>query len=76
MKTQHIKFEILKERLSLYYCNFIQHNFVLNMLSTGQICKENVHPFRELIDDALKVCIFATGKLLNQLFPNFCDLTG
>ena len=39
MKTQHIKFEILKERLSLFDCNLIQHDFVLNMFSIGQICK-------------------------------------
>ena len=47
MKTQHITFEILKERLSLVYCNLIQLNVVdaLNMFSIGQICKENVHPF-------------------------------
>ena len=54
MKTQHIKFEILKERLRLFYCNFIQHNFVLNMFSIGQICKENFHPFRDVIDDVTK----------------------
>ena len=59
MKTQHIKFEILKERLSLYYCTLIQHYFGLNKLSTGQICKENIHPFGEIIDDvteSLNVC--------------------
>ena len=45
MKTQHINFEILKERLSLFYCNLIQPYFVLNMLSIGQICKDNFHQF-------------------------------
>ena len=47
MKTQHIPSEILKERLSLVYCNLVQLNVVvaLNMFSIGQICKENVHPF-------------------------------
>ena len=54
MKTQHIKFKILKERLSLFNCNFIQHNFVLNMFSIGQICKENFHPFGDVMDDATK----------------------
>ena len=54
MKTQHIKFKILKEGLSLFYCNLIQHNFVLNMLSTDPICEENVHPFDDVIDDVTK----------------------
>ena len=53
MKTQHIKFEILKEGLSSFYCNLIQ-KIVLNMLSTDQICKENVHPFDDIIDDVTK----------------------
>ena len=51
MKQQHIKFEILKDGLSLFYCNLIHHNFVLNMLLTDPICKENVHPFDDVIDD-------------------------
>ena len=55
MKSQHIKFEILKERLSLFYCNLIQHNFVLYMLSNGQICKVNIRPFGEIIDDVTKI---------------------
>ena len=54
MKTQHIKFKILKERLSLFYCNLIQQNGVLNMLSTGQLCKEKDHPFGDVIDDVTK----------------------
>ena len=54
MKTQHIKFEILKERLSLLDCYLIQHNFVLNMCSIGQICKENFHPFGVVMDDITK----------------------
>ena len=54
MKAQHTKFETLKERLSLFHCNLIQHNFVLNMLSTDQIFKENVHPFDDVIDDVTK----------------------
>ena len=59
MKMQHIKFEILKEGLSSFYCNLMQKKFVLNMLSTDQICKENVHPFDDAIDDvtiSLDVC--------------------
>ena len=54
IKTQHIKIEILKERLRLFYCNFIQHNFILNMISIGQICKENFHPFGDVMDDVTK----------------------
>ena len=54
MKTQHIKFEILEERLRLFYCNFTQHNVVLNMFSIGQICKENFHPFCDVMDDVTK----------------------
>ena len=54
MKTQHIKFEILKERLSLFHCNFKQHNFVLNMFSIGRICKENFRPFGDVMDDVTK----------------------
>ena len=38
MKTQHIKFEILNERLTLLKCNLIQLNFVLSMLVIGRIC--------------------------------------
>ena len=54
MKTQHIKIEILKERLRLFYCNFIQHNFVLNIFSIGQICKEIFYPFGDVMDDVTK----------------------
>ena len=54
MKRLHIKFEILKEGLSSFYCNLIQKKFVLNMLSTDQICKENVDPFDDVIDDVTK----------------------
>ena len=54
MKTQHIKIEILKERLRLLYCNLIQHNFVLNIFSSGQICKEIFHPFGDVMDDVTK----------------------
>ena len=56
MKMQHIKFEILKERLCLFYCNYmyIQHNFVHNMFSIGQICKENFQPFGDVMVDVTK----------------------
>ena len=54
MNTQHIKFEILKERLRLFYCNLIQNNFVLGMFSIGQICTENFHPFGDVMDDVTK----------------------
>ena len=58
-KTTRIKFEIPIEKLSLFYCNFIQRNFVLNMCLIGQICKENCHPFGDVRDDitrSLDVC--------------------
>ena len=64
MKTQHIKFEILKERQSLFDCDLKQHNFVRNMISIGQSCKEKNHPFVEVLDDVTKLWMFATGKLL------------
>ena len=67
-ETQHIKFEILREGLSSFYCNLIQKNFVLNMFSTDQICNENFHPFDNGMMTSLKVWMFPTGKLLNQLF--------
>ena len=35
MKTQHIKFERLNERLSLFKCNLIQLNFGLNTVVNG-----------------------------------------
>ena len=54
MKTQHIKFEILKERLILFHCDLIQHNFVLDMFSIGQICEEYCHPFGDVMDDVTK----------------------
>ena len=61
MKTQHIRFEILKEILSLFYCNLIQHNFVLNTFSIGGICKENFHLFGDVIDDVTKNLDFCQG---------------
>ena len=54
MKTQQIKLVVLKERLRLFSYNFIQHNFVLNMFSIGQICKENFHLFGDVMDDITK----------------------
>ena len=54
MKTQHIKFRILKERLCLFYCNLVQHNFVLDIFSIGQIFEENFHPFGDVMDDVTK----------------------
>ena len=59
MKTQHIKFEILKDRLRLFHCNLKQPYFVLNIFSTGYVCKENFHPFGDVRDDvtrSLDVC--------------------
>ena len=53
-ETQQIKFEILKERLSLFFCNLIQHNFVLDMFSTDKICEENFHPFGDVMYDITK----------------------
>ena len=70
MKTQHIKFEILNERLTLFKCNpiqlnFIQLNFVLNMFVIGQICNANFNPFGDDRDDVTRSLVFATGKLGN-----------
>lgn len=76
MKTQHMKFEILKERLSLFYCNLVHLNFVLNMFSPGQIWNEKFHPFRMSWMTSLKVWIVARGKIVNQLHKNFFELTG
>ena len=59
MKTQHIKFEILNERLSVFKCNLIQLNFVQNILMIGRICDANFHPFGDDRDDvtsSLDVC--------------------
>ena len=46
MKTQHIKFEILKK--DCVYSIATLYNI---MFSTGQICKENFHPFSDVMDD-------------------------
>ena len=59
MKTQHIQFEILNERLSVFKSNLIQLNFVLNMLVIDRICNANFHPFDDVRDDvtrSLDVC--------------------
>ena len=75
MKTQHIKFEILNERLSLFFCNIIQLNFVLNMFLIGQVCKETFALFGGVKDDVTRSFrVFAIGKLVNKLYPNFCHL--
>ena len=54
MKTQHIKFEILHERLSVFKCNLIQLNFVQNILVIGRICDANFHPFGNVRDDVTR----------------------
>ena len=59
MKTPHINFEILIECLTLFKCNLIQLNFVLNMLVMGRIYNANFHPFGDVRDDvtrSLDVC--------------------
>ena len=59
MKTQHIKFEILNERLSVFMCNLIQLNFVQIILVIGRICNANFHLFGDVRDDVtrgLDVC--------------------
>ena len=59
MKTQHIKFEILNERLSVFKCNLIQLNFVQNILVIGPIGDANFHMFGDVRDDvtrSLNVC--------------------
>ena len=66
MKTQHIKFEILNERLCLFYCNFIQHNFVHNMFSIGQIhTRLTMYYISALIHDFLYWCLY--GIVLEAL---------
>ena len=54
MKTQHIKFEILNERLSVFKCNLIQRNCVQNILVIGQICNANFQPFGDVRDDVIR----------------------
>ena len=54
MKTQHIKFEILNKRLSVFRCNLIQLYFVQNTLVIGRICDANFHPFGDVMDDVTK----------------------
>ena len=71
MKTQHLKFEILKERQSLFYCNLIQPDFVLNMFSIGQICKENFHPFGDVMDAVTKIFDICTGNFQFNCFKTF-----
>ena len=59
MKTQHIKFEILNERLSVFKCNLIQLNFVQNILVIGRICDANFRPFgdvRDVVTRSLDIC--------------------
>ena len=59
MKTQHIKFEILNERLSVFKCNPIQLNCVQNILVIGRIYDINFRPFGDVRDDvtrSLDVC--------------------
>ena len=54
MKTQHIKYEIPNERLSVFKCNLIQLNFVQNILVIGRICDANFHPFGDIRDDVTR----------------------
>ena len=59
MKTQHIKFEILNERLFVFKCNLKKLNFVQNILVIGRIYYANFHPFGDVRDDvtrSLDVC--------------------
>ena len=54
MKTQHIDFVILNERLSVFKCNLIQLNFVQNILVIGLIFDANFLPFGDVWDDVTK----------------------
>ena len=54
MKTQHMKFEILTERLSVFKCNLIQLNFLQNILVIGLMCDANFHPFGDVRDDVTR----------------------
>ena len=69
MKTQHIKFEILNERPTIFSCSHIQLNFVLNMLVIGRICNANFHPFNDVRDDVIRsldVCHRQAWKLIES----------
>ena len=66
MKTQHIKFEILKEKLILFYCNRIRRIFVLNMFSIGRIYTENFHSFGDVMDDVTKFWTFAFDSIVSK----------
>ena len=62
MKTQHIKFESLDERLTLIKRNLIQLNFVLNMLVIGLI--SNLKIFIRLVTSGMvsqEVVMLVTG---------------
>ena len=72
--TQHIKFEILNDRLSLFFCYLILFNFVLNMLVIGQICNANYHPFGDGRDDVTKsldVCHRLDCELIEYIILRF-----
>ena len=74
MKTQHIKFEILNERLTLFKCNLIQLNFLLYMLVIDRIYNANFHPFGDDRDDVtsnLEVCHRLASKLIESNLLRF-----
>ena len=54
MITQHIKFEILNERLTLFKCNLIKLIFVINKIVIGRICNSNFHPFGDVKEDGTR----------------------
>ena len=67
MKTQHIEFEILNERLSVFKCNLIQLNFVQYILVIGRISDANFRPYGDVRDDvtrSLDVCHRLAWKLI------------
>ena len=72
MKTQHIKFEILKKKPKVYSLAILYNK----IFSICKIYKENFHPFGDVMDGDIKIWMFATGKRLIQLFQKFCTLTG
>ena len=46
------------------------------MLSICQICKENFHPFGDVMDDLTRSWDVCLRLAFNQVYQNFCDLIG
>ena len=71
MKTQHIKCEILKERLSLFFCDLIQLNLYKICFRLVKFVEKI---FIRIVMSGMtsqEVCMFAAGKLVNKLYQTF-----